>query len=418
MKRSHRLVIIAASVTLMVVSAAGPATADWSAGLELYGQSRFAEAAEHFRATVTSNPHWPGGYLMLGRCQLALEQYDEALENLQKAAELGPDDPANVATLSRALMAVDRYADARVVLEGLDLEKLSPDWKAEVARMLARCLLVEDRTADAVAVLQERLIDDPDRAALHRAIAGAYQAAGDRAAALDHFERAFELDPDDRVSGHAAATTALALAADADDDDLAAAYYGRGLEVAAKLATVAPEYEHALLAGELAIGARQLEAAAGWFAAAVKEQPQEPMALFYLGRTLADLDHNDEATTQLRAALGAAPDDELAVPIHAKLGQLLACRLELPEAARHYRAAGDTGRADEIDELASGFAEALGRLATLRSNIADLVGMEAELEKLGDADGVTALASQRAAMGREMSGIEANLSEVRAALCQ
>ena len=418
MKPSHRLVIIAASVTLMVVSAAGPATADWSAGLELYSQGRFADAAEHFRATVTSNPHWPGGYLMLGRCQLALEQYVEALENLQKAAELGPDDPANVATLSRALMAVDRYTDARVVLEGLDLEKLSPDWKAEVARMLARCLLVEDRTADAVAVLQERLLDDPDRATLHQAIAGAYQAAGDRAAALDHFERAFELDPDDRVSGHAAATTALALAAEADDDDLAAAYYGRGLEVAAKLATVAPEYEHALLAGELAIGARRLEAAAGWFAAAVKEQPQEPMALFYLGRTLADLDHNDEATTQLRAALGAAPDDELAVPIHAQLGQLLACRLELPEAARHYRAAGDTGRADEIDELASGFAEALGRLATLRSNIADLVGMEAELEKLGDADGVTALASQRAAMGREMSGIEANLSEVQAALCQ
>jgi tetratricopeptide (TPR) repeat protein len=388
MKPSHRLVIIAASVTLIVVSAAGPATADWSAGLELYSQGRFADAAEHFRATVTSNPHWPGGYLMLGRCQLALEEYDEALENLQKASELGPDDPANVATLSRALMAVDRYTDARVVLEGLDLEKLSPDWKAEVARMLARCLLAEDRTADAVAVLQERLIDDPDRAALHQAIAGAYQAAGDRAAALDHFERAFELDPDDRVSGHSAATTALALAAAADDDDLAAAYYGRGFEVAAKLATVAPEYEH------------------------------EPLARFYLGRTLAALDHDDEAITQLRAALGAAPDDELAVRIHAQLGRLLACRLELPEAARHYRAAGDTGRADEIDDLASGFAEALGRLTTLRRNIADLVGMEAELEKLGDADGVTALASRRAAMGREMSGIEANLSEVRAALCQ
>ncbi len=417
MKPSCRLVVIAASAALIVVSAAGPATADWSAGLELYTQGRFADAAEHFRATVTSNPHWPGGYLMLGRCQLALEQYDEALENLQKAAELGPDDPANVATLSRALMAVDRDTDARVVLEGIDLEKLSPDWKAEVVRMRARCLLVEDRTADAVAVLQERLIDDPDRAALHQAIAGAYQAAGDRAAALDHFERAFELDPDDRVSGHSAATTALALAA-AADDDLAAAYYSRGFEVAAKLATVAPDYEHALLAGEAALGAGQLEAAAGWFAAAVKDQPQEPIARFYLGRTLADFGHNDEATTQLRAALGAAPDDKLAVRIHVQLGQLLACRLELPEAARHYRAAGDAGRADEIDQLASGFAEALGRLATLRSNIADLVGMEAELERLGDADGVTALARRRAAMGREISGIEANLSEVRAALCQ
>ena len=418
MKPLYRLLVIAAAAAFIIVSAAGPATADWSAGLELYRQGQFADATEHFQAMVTSNPHWPAGYLMLGRCQLALEQYDEALENLQKAVELGPDDPANVATLSRALMALDRCTDALVVLEGLDLEKLNLEWQAEVARMRARCLLVEDRTADALAVMQEALIVDPDRAALHQAIAVAYQAAGDRAAALDHFERAFELDSDDRVSGYAAATTALALAKAADDDDLAAAYYERGLAVGAKLATIAPEYEHALLAGEAAFGAGQLEAAATWFAVAVEDQPQEPIARYYLGRTLADLDHDDEAATQLRAALGAAPDDELALRIHAQLGRLLACRLELPEAARHYRAAGDTARAEQIDELATRFAESLGRVATLRSNIADLVEMEAELEELGDANGVTALANRRAVMGREMSGIEANLSEVRAALCQ
>jgi len=418
MKLSHRLLVIAVFAIFILVSAAGPAAADWEAGVELYRQGLFADAAEQFRATVASNPHWPGGYLMLGRCQLALKQYDEALENLQKAVELGPDDPANVATLSRALMAVDRCADALVVLERLDFEKLSPDWKAEVVRMRARCLLVEDRTADAVAALQQSLIDDPDRAALHQAIAGAYQAAGDRAAALDHFERAFALDPDDLVSANSAATTALALARAADDDDLAAAYYDRGLEIAAKLATVAPDYEHAMLAGDAALGAGKLEAAAGWFAAAVEDQPQEPIARYYLGTTLADLDHDDEAVTQMRAALGAAPDDELAVRIHAQLGQLLACRLELPEAARHYRASGDTARADQIDELAAGFEESLDRVATLRSNIAELVGMQAELEELGDANGVTALAGRRAEMGRELSGIEANLSEVRAALCQ
>ncbi len=418
MKPSRRLAVIAASVALIVISATGTASADWSAGVDLYTQGRFADAAGHFRATVRSNPNWPGGYLMLGRCQLALEQYDKALENLQKASELGPDDPANAATLSRALMAVGRYKDARILLEGLDLETLSLDWKAEAARMLARCLLVEDRPADAVAVLQKRLAEDPERAALHQAIAGAYQTAGDRAAALDHFERAFELDPADLASGRLAATTALALATTADNHDLAAAYYDRALEVAAKLATVAPEYKHALLSGEAALGAGQLEVAAGWFAAAVKEEPQEPMARFYLGRALAALDHNNEAIAHLRAALGAAPDDDLAVRIHSQLGRLLACELELTEATRHYRAAGDTGRADQIDELATGFAEALGQLATLRSNIAELAGMEAELEKLGDADGVTALAGRREAMSRELSGIEANLADVRAALCQ
>ncbi len=150
----------------------------------------------------------------------------------------------------------------------------------------------------------------------------------------------------------------------------------------------------------------------------MKARPQEPVARYHLGRTLAALDRNDEAIGQLRAALGGAPDDDLAVRIHSLLGQLLACRLELPEAVRHYRAAGDGGRADRIDEIAAGFDEALARLVGLRSDAAELAGMEAELETLGDADGVTALAGRRQAMGREIADIESNLSEVRDALCQ
>jgi len=413
-----RRLVVAAAVAVAVVLAAGPAAADWSAGLELYQQGRFAEAVEHFQAVVKSNPRWPGGYLMLGRCQLALEQHNEALGNLQKAVELGPDDPANVAALSRALMAVGRHTETRELLEGLDFEKLSPAWKVEVARMLARCLLAEDRAADAVAMLEARLADDPDSAALHRSIAGAYQAVGDRPAALDHLARAFALDPEDHASARAAVTTALALAATAGDDDLAASFHGRALEIAAELATAAPEYDHALLAGEAALGTHQLEIAAGWFAAAVKDRPQEPEARFYLGRTLAALDRNDEAIAQLRAALGAAPEEELAVRIHDELGQLLACRLELSEAARHYRAGGDRGRADRIDELSAGFNEALGRLATLRSDASELAEMEARLEGLGDADGVAAVARLREARGREIAEIEDNLAEVRAALCQ
>ena len=355
---------------------------------------------------------------MLGRCQLALEQHGDALDNLRMAVELDSGDPANAATLGRVLMAVDRYTEARELLEGLDPEKLSPPWKAETARMLARCLLAEDRAADAVAVLEACLDDDPDNAALHRAIAAAYRETGDRAAVLDHLAQAFSLDPDDKTSGQAATTAALALAAAASDDDLAAAFHARALELATRLATAAPEYENALLAGEAALGANQLEVAARWFAAAVKERPQEPVARYHLGRTLAALDRNDDAIGHLRAALGTAPDTELAVRIHGQLGRLLACRLELPEAARHYRAAGDDERAGRIDELAASFNKALARLAELRSDAAELAGIEAELEELGDANGVTAVVDRRKAMGREIAGIEDNLSEVRAALCQ
>ncbi len=414
---SRRLFVVTA-VAVAVVLLAGPVAADWSAGVDLYNLGRFAEAAEHFQAVVKSNPNWPGGYLMLGRCQLALEQPSEALDSLRVAVRLAPGDPANAATLSRALMAVDRHTEARELLEGLDLEELSPAWKVEMARMLARCLLAEERTADAVAVLEARLADAPDSAALQRAIAAAYQAAGDPAAALDHLARAFALDPDDLTSGRAAAITALTLATAADDDELAASLYGRALELAAKVATAAPEYENVLLAGEAASEANQPEVAAKWFAAAVKERGEDPVARYQLGRTLASLDRGDEAIGHLRAALGTAPDAELAVRIHGQLGRLLACHLELPEAARHYRAAGDDAHAGRIDELAASFDEALGRLAALRDGAAELAAMETELEALGDADGVTAVAGRREAMGREAAGIEDNLSEVRAALCQ
>lgn len=410
--------IVIVLVVLLAVLATGPVAADWNEGIELYNQGRFAEAAEQFQATVKSNPHWPGGYLMLGRCQLATDQYEEALANLGKAAELGPDDPANATALARALMAVDRHTEAREMLEGMELETLDPDWMVEVARMRARCLLAEDRAGDAVALLQACLSRHPDRAALHQAIARAYLAMGDREAALDHFARAFALDPDDLVSGRGAVSTAMTLAAAAADGELTVVGYVRALESAAALATAAPGYENALIAGEAALGARQREAAAGWFAEAVKQRPRDPLANFYLGSTLAALDRDDEAITHLREALGGAPEPELALRIHAQLGHLLACRLELTEAARQYRAAGDTSRASQIDASAAGFDQALARLRTLRSNSAKLAGMEAELENLGDANGVAALAGQRETMNREIADIEGNLSQVRAALCR
>ena len=315
-------------------------------------------------------------------------------------------------------MTVDRYAEARELLDGFDLDGLPPEWKAEVARMQAACLIEEDRAADAVALLETYLADDPNSAALNRAMAAAHKAAGDRTATLDDLARAFLLDPADTASGRSAVIAALALAADAGDDELAAGYYGRASEIADELATASPDYDYTLLAGEAAFAAGRFETAAGWFGAAVKSRPQEPTAQFDLGRTLAALDHNEKAVVHLRAALGAAPEAELTTRIHGQLGRLLACSLELPEAARHYRAAGDNDRADEIETLAAGFREALERLATLRNSAAEFARMEAQLDELGDAKGVTALSDQRKVISREIAAIESNLSEVRAALCR
>ena len=404
------------ATTAVVVLAAGYVAADWNTGRDLYNLKRFDEAAVHFQATVKSYPNWSSGYVMLGRCQLAMKHYDEALENLRTAVVLDPDDPTNVVLLSRALMTVDRHTESRELLEDLAVEDLSLDWKAELARMRASCLLKEDRADDAVAVLEERIADDPKRAALYRAIATAHKASGDTAAAVDDLDRAFTLDPADHSSGRAAVSIALRLADATDDGELAAQYHGRALEIATRLATGAPEIDHILLAGQAAFEAGRFDAAAHWFEAAVKSRPQEPEVRYDLGRSLAALDRNDEAIAELRSALDASPDGELARRIHSQIGHLLTSELELAAAARHYRAAGKTERAEQIDEIAAGFAQALERLVTLRASTAELAQMEAELESFGDAKGVAALADQRATMDREIVEIEGNLSEVRMAL--
>jgi len=404
------------ATTAVVVMAAGFVAADWNAGRDLFNQERFDEAAVHFQETVKSNPNWPSGYVMLGRCQLAMKQYDEALESLRTAVVLDPDDPTNVVVLGRALMSMDRQTESRELLEELAVEDLSLDWKAEVARMRVNCLLEEDRVADAVALLEQRLSDDPERAALHRAMATAHKASGDAAAAVDDLDRAFTLEPDDHASGRAAVSMALRLADSTDDGELAAQYRGRALEVANRLATVAPEFDHILLAGQAAFEAGRFDTAAHWFETAVKSRPQEPQTRYDLARSLAALDRNDDAITELRSALGASPDDELARRIHSQLGHLLTSELELSAAARHYRAAGRTERAEQIDEVAAGFAQALERLTALRNSTVELAQMEAELESFGDAKGVAALADRRATMDREIVEIEGNLSEVRMAL--
>jgi len=404
------------AATAAIVLATGSAAADWDSGRELYHQGRFDEAAVHFQATVKSNPNWLSGYVMLGRCALAMERYDEAIGSFRTAVVLDSDSPTNVVLLGRALMAADRHSESLELLEGLAVDDLSPDWKAEVARMRASCLLEEDRAADAVAVLEARLADDPERAALHRAMAAAHKATGDTAAAMDDLDHAFTLEPADVSSGRAAITLALKLAAATEDDDLAARYRGRALEVATRLATVAPEYDVFLLAGRTAFEAGRFDTAAGWYSAAVEGRPHDPRARYDLGRSLAALDRNDEAIAALRSALDASPDDELARRIHGQLGRLLTSDLELAAAARHYRVAGMTDRAEQIDETAAGFAQALERLATLRNSTAELARMEVELESFSDAKGVAALADRRETMDREIAEIEGNLSEVRLAL--
>jgi hypothetical protein len=84
----------------------------------------------------------------------------------------------------------------------------------------------------------------------------------------------------------------------------------------------------------------------------------------------------------------------------------------------HQRAVVRPSLACDGGHGSAGFGKVLEKLATLRGDVAEMAKMQAELEVLGDAVGVTAVASLRQAERQQIAEIEANLSEVSAAFCQ
>ena len=99
-----------------VLAAHSVVLADWNEGLSAFETGNYEAAAGHFAEITRTNPTWPGGYYMLGRCQAAQEQGREAILNLQKAVDLDPSDAEAVIALSQVLIAEEKFGETRKLL--------------------------------------------------------------------------------------------------------------------------------------------------------------------------------------------------------------------------------------------------------------------------------------------------------------
>jgi len=246
---------------------------------------------------------------------------------------------------------------------------------------------------------------------------GGYYMLGRCQSELDQSTEAFELDAEE-ISGAAAIRTALSLAGAALEADQKTRWYRKAMHIAAQLARLFPSVEYDLMAGQAALGAGDFEAAERWFRTALSKDEIDPVTSYFLGRSLSGLGRDSEAYDAFSAALGAAPDSDLARRIHGRMGQIAACRLDLETASGHYRSARQADRAQEIESLATQFAGALAQLKKLRITVHEIQQMERQLAELGDTQGVTAMQERAAAERIKITEIEDNLEAVRTALCR
>jgi len=412
-----RRAVIFVSIAVLLITT--PLMASWEEAMAAFERGEYEVAAKVFATyvkTKTRNPAYANAYHMLGRCQIELDQPAEGLVNLRTALELKPDNVGYRLALGQTLINERDYAEATAVFDALDLIQVAASQRTAVALAHGNAALRAGNAARAIAIAEARLSDDPGSAALHKLAGMAAVEAGEDAVAFDHLTMTFELDHNATSAGAAAVRCALRLMESSEDDGTRDAWLAKAATAGERLAKYSQEDQHLRLAGRVAYSAGRFEQAAAWLGLACETTPDDPELSYLYGRSLAELERDDEAATALNAALKADPEPELERRIHRQLARVYARDLDLEAAEQHFRLAGETERAVSIHEIAAGFEEALDRRRQLARQLTELRMMTEQLEALNDAEGVRALRQQMTVAQKELDGLDANLGEVRAAL--
>jgi tetratricopeptide (TPR) repeat protein len=388
---------IAAAVVLLLLAVTVPANAEWNKGLEAYKKKDWATAVKEFEEVTKTNPDYAGAYYMLGVSQRANGQSSPAIASLRKAVELDGSQASYKIALGQALLQVDRFQDAYEVLKPLNISSLDASHRTSYALLFAQAATKTNRAGEAVTVLTTQARADSGNARLQQALGSAYSAAGDEANAFEAFKRAFELSPKDVTSGRNAVRAGISVARRSSSAQQKARYYSQAAQVAEKLATTSPTFDHQLLAGEAWLGTKEYSRALGWFDKARAQKPNNALVYYYSAQCKTSLNRLNPAIADLQQALKIGASGKLRTQVYNQGGYIYDKKKDYNNAISWYQEAGNRDMVDEMinkRDTAAQNLQAQQECATFKKKIDALQLQVDELEKLGDMDNAKLLKDQ------------------------
>ena len=388
---------IAAAVVLLLLAVTVPANAEWNKGLEAYNKKDWATAVKEFEEVTKTNPDYAGAYYMLGVSQRASGQLSPAIASLRKAVELDGSQASYKIALGQALLQADRFQDAYEVLKPLNISSLDASHRTSYALLFAQAATKTNRAGEAVSVLTTQARADSGNPRLQQALGSAYSAAGDDAKAFEAFKKAFELNPKDVTSGRNAVRAGIAVARRSSSAQQKARYYSQAAQVAEKLATTSPTFDHQLLAGEAWLGAKEYSRALGWFDKARAKQPNNALIYYYSAQCKTSLNQLNPAIADLQQALKNRPTGKLRTQIYNQGGYVYDKKKDYNNAISWYQEAGNQKMVGEMkvkQDSAAQNLQAQQECREFKRKIDALQLQVQELEKLGDMDNAKLLKDQ------------------------
>jgi tetratricopeptide (TPR) repeat protein len=210
-RRCNLALVIAFSFFLVscagVEVGSGP-QAQFDAGMGLFSQGKYAEAAKRFEKAAALDQDFASAYLYMGKCYLNTREYRRAVAPLRTAYRLSPEDVKR--------QALDLLLDALFGAAGSEQDKgrlkasvddlkeaynLAPDSRQardELIRSLlslAAVFLAGGDVDGALRSFSEVLQVSPENVSAYLGLARAFLKKGDTKDALDAAIKAFRLDP-------------------------------------------------------------------------------------------------------------------------------------------------------------------------------------------------------------------------------
>jgi len=106
----------------------GDATANYLAGLKLFGQDKYDEAIAKYDLALAEKPDWGDVLLAKATSQSGLGRHEDAVQTVERVIELAPDDAMAFTSLSIFLMRLGKIPEA----EAAQSKARMISWKEEL----------------------------------------------------------------------------------------------------------------------------------------------------------------------------------------------------------------------------------------------------------------------------------------------
>lgn len=304
--------------------------------LTLEQQGRFAEAEAAWRSVLSHQPNDSQAYAHLGLLEARQEHYREAIADYRKALSINANMPSVEINLGLALFKSGDLRDAiRVFHPVLDS---TPRSSAERIRLVTLIGLAHYGLGEyqvAVPYLKEAADSDPGNLALRMTLAQSCLSSKQYQCVLDTYREILSINPN--------SAEADMLAGEAYDELKNEAGALEQFQAAAKADPKFPNVHFGY--GYLLWKVQRLEEAEKEFRSEIANNPDNALALAYLGDTEIKLNHPEEATPNLERAVRIQPSLAIA---HLDLGISYAAQGKKEDALRELNIAEKLNPNDSV----------------------------------------------------------------------